>query len=241
LCKPVIKFMDAHKNSLNSIKSWAEDDRPREKLLQKGINSLSDAELIAILIGSGIPNISAVDLAKEILLAAGNNLNELGRFSLSDLQKHKGIGEAKSISIVAALELGRRRKASEVIRRKTLTASQHVYDLLGSLLGDLQHEEFWALYLNSKNAVIRREQIGVGGIAGTVSDVRKIMRIALESHATALIACHNHPSGNLNPSSADQKLTKKLREAGKLMDIPLLDHVIVSTKGYFSFADEGIL
>lgn len=227
--------------SLKTIKSWAEDDRPREKLLRKGIASLSDAELIAVLIGSGSRDISAVDLSKKILAAARNNLNELGRFSLNDLQKHKGIGEAKAIAIVAALELGRRRRIADVMKRKQVQSSKDAYELLGPVLSDLAHEEFWAVYLSSKNSVIRKEQIGVGGLSSTVSDVRKIMRLGLENHAAAVIVCHNHPSGNLKPSAADKNLTHKLSEAGVIMDISLLDHIIVAGNSYFSFADEGLM
>ena len=234
-------MMNSESSQINNIKSWAEDDRPREKLLLKGINSLSDAELIAILIGSGTPNVSAVDLAKQILQSAKNNLNELGRFSVNDLQKHKGIGEAKSVSIVAAMELGRRRKSAEVIQRKIIRSSNDVFTLFGSNLGDLQHEEFWVLYLNRANAVIQQHQIGVGGVSGTVSDIKKIIRIALESHASGLIACHNHPSGSLLPSIEDNALTQKLSDACKLMELSLHDHMIVTLGGYYSFADEGKL
>ena len=211
--------------SLKTIKSWAEDDRPREKLLRKGIASLSDAELIAVLIGSGSRDISAVDLSKKILAAARNNLN----------------GEAKAIAIVAALELGRRRRIADVMKRKQVQSSKDAYELLGPVLSDLAHEEFWAVYLSSKNSVIRKEQIGVGGLSSTVSDVRKIMRLGLENHAAAVIVCHNHPSGNLKPSAADKNLTHKLSEAGVIMDISLLDHIIVAGNSYFSFADEGLM
>lgn len=232
--------MPTEKN-LSGIKTWAEDDRPREKLIQKGTAALSDAELIAILIGSGTGTLSAVDLAKNILAAADNNLNELAKFSLSDLQKHKGIGEAKSVSIVAALEIGRRRKVSEVLQRKSVNSSKEVFEIFGNHLGDLRHEEFWALYLNRKNSIVRKVQIGVGGIDSTISDIRKIMRMGLETNASSIIVCHNHPSGNLQPGRSDIRLTNRLKQAGELMDIPLVDHLIVSSAAYFSFADEGRL
>lgn len=233
--------MNEKQTTISGIKSWAEDDRPREKLIKKGTEALSDAELIAILIGSGTGDLSAVDLAKQILASARNNLNELGRFSIHDLQKHKGIGEARSVTIVAALEIGRRRKAAEVLQRKVIRSSADAFELFGSSLGDLRHEEFYTLYLDRKNSIIRQERIGVGGIDSTVSDIRKIMRVGLEVNASAFIACHNHPSGNLTPGDADIKLTRKLKQAGELMQITLLDHLIVSSNGFYSFADEGKL
>ncbi len=226
---------------VSGIKTWAEDDRPREKLIQKGTASLSDAELIAIIIGSGSGSLSAVDLAKQILASANNNLNELGRFSVNDLQKHKGIGEAKSVSIVAALEIGRRRKMSGVLSRNVIKSSRDTYELFGSMLGDLRHEEFHVAYLDKRSNILRRECISVGGIEATMVDIRKIMRIALEVNATSFVACHNHPAGSLNPSGADIELTGRLKEAGRIMRVSFTDHVIVSSAGFYSFADEGIL
>ena len=222
------------------ILSWAEDDRPREKMLLKGNGALSDAELIAILIGSGTVDLSAVDVAKLILQKANNNLNELARLSLKDLMKVKGIGEAKAISIAAALELGRRRKDAEAVRRPKITCSRDAYDQIKPYLWDVPHEEFWILLLSRSNEVIRPVQISQGGVSGTVADPKLIFKHAIEHLASALILVHNHPSGNLTPSQADKDLTKRLKEAGKLLDTPVLDHLIFTDTNYFSFADEGL-
>ncbi len=230
-----------HQNKKTSIKDWATDDRPREKLLRKGIESLSDAELIAILICSGNRNESAVELSKRILSDTQNNLNELAKLSVNDLQKYKGIGEAKAISIVAALELGKRRKISEVIEKKQITSSKDVSDIFGQKLGDLPYEEFWLLILNRANKIIELKKISAGGVSGTVTDVKIILKAAIEKTASGIIVCHNHPSGNIKPSNSDINLTKKLKNACELVDIPLLDHIIVSFSDYFSFADEGML
>ena len=224
-----------------SIKFWALEDRPREKLLKKGIASLSDAELIAILIGSGIKNESAVEISKKILNGSANNLNELAKLTVNDLKKIKGIGEARAITIVAALELGRRRKMEEVIQKKKIGGSRDVFDLFQSLLGDLPHEEFWVLYLNRSNLILDTVKISQGGIAGTVTDIRLIMKQAVDRLAVSIVLCHNHPSGNLKPSEADMRITKKLKESGDILDISVLDHVIVSDSSYFSFADEGLM
>ena len=224
-----------------SIKDWSLEDRPREKLLSKGISSLSDAELIAIIIGSGNREESAVELSKRILGSAQHNLNELGKLTVDDLQKYKGIGEAKAIGIVAALELGRRRKLSEIIDRQKITSSHDIYEIFHPLLADLPHEEFWIVLLNRSNKIIERQKISQGGISGTVTDVRLILRMALEKLASSLILCHNHPSGNQQPSEADISITQKVKESSKLMDISLLDHIIITDGSYYSFADEGIL
>ena len=224
-----------------SIKQWAVEDRPREKLLSKGIMSLSDAELLAILIGSGTKEASAVDLAKEILRASGNNLNDLSRMNVHDLKKFRGIGEARAISIVAAMELGRRRKLEEVRKKKRIGTSRDVYDFFHPFIGDLSHEEFWVLHLSRSNRILAWKKISQGGIAGTVTDVRLILKDALENTASSLIICHNHPSGNLQPSEADKEITLKIAEAAKIMDIRLLDHLIIGEGGYFSFADENLL
>ncbi len=224
-----------------SIKFWALEDRPREKLLKKGIASLSNAELIAILIGSGIKNESAVEISKKILNGSANNLNELAKLTVNDLKKIKGIGEARAITIVAALELGRRRKMEEVIQKKKIGGSRDVFDLFQPLLGDLPHEEFWVLYLNRSNLILDKVKISQGGIAGTVTDIRLIMKQAVDRLAVSIILCHNHPSGNLKPSEADTRITKKLKESGDILDISVLDHVIVSDSSYFSFADEGLM
>lgn len=231
--------MEEYKNL--SIKDWSVEDRPREKLLSKGISSLSDAELIAIIIGSGNRDESAVELSRRILVSVQNNLNELGKLTVDDLQKYKGIGEAKAISIVAALELGRRRKLSEIIDRQKISTSRDIYEIFHSLLADLPHEEFWIVLLNRSNKIIDRIKISQGGIAGTVTDVRLILRTALEKLASAIILCHNHPSGNQKPSEADINITQKIKESGSLMDINLLDHIIITDGTYYSFADEGII
>lgn len=224
-----------------SIKSWAEEDRPREKLLLKGRAALTDAELMAILLGSGTQKLSAVDVAKLILAAAGNDLNELARLSVKELMRHKGIGEAKAITIVAALELGRRRKETAAAARVTITCSTDIYNLIRPHLQDLPHEEFWVIMLNRANVVMRQEKISSGGVAGTVADPKMIFQQALEKLASSIILVHNHPSGNRQPSAADILLTKKLKEAGNFLDLPVLDHLIYTDRGYYSFADEGIL
>lgn len=224
-----------------SIKQWAVEDRPREKLLSKGIQSLSDTELIAILIGSGTKNESAVELAKKILKSTSNNLNELSRKNVNELEKFNGIGKAKAISIVAAMELGRRRKLSEVLQKKQITSSRDVFDFFQPFLGDLSYEEFWILHLSRSNRILAWKKISQGGISGTVIDVRLILKDALENTCSSLIICHNHPSGNLQPSEADIAITHKIKEAAKLMDIKLLDHIILGNGTYFSFADEDIL
>jgi DNA repair protein RadC len=223
------------------IKSWAQEDRPREKLLLKGKASLSEAELIGILIGSGTPSLSAVDLAKLILNGSGNSLNELARLSIKDLIQFKGIGEAKAISIVAALELGRRRKETETTKKPKISSSSDAFELLKPELLDLNHEEFWILLLNRSNHVIKKQLISSGGVSGTVADPKLIFKAALEELASSIILVHNHPSSNLKPSEQDIKLTKKMTEAGKVLEIPVLDHLIFTNDAYFSFADEGIL
>jgi DNA repair protein RadC len=224
-----------------SIKEWAIDDRPREKMINKGIGALSNAELIAILFGTGTHNESAVEIARKLLESAENNLNKLATFTLKDLKKIKGIGEAKAISVLTALELGKRRKIEQVVERKKIQSSKDVYEIFGPLLGDLPFEEFWILLLNRSNGIIEKMKTSQGGISGTVTDVRIILKNALDKMASSVILCHNHPSGNLKPSEQDISITQKLKEAGKLMDINIPDHVIVSNNGYFSFADEGII
>ncbi|MCG9970125.1 RadC family protein [Christiangramia crocea] len=224
-----------------SIKKWAEADRPREKLLQKGKASLSDSELIAILLGSGSKNESAVELSKRILSSTLNNLNELGKLSVNQLCKFKGVGPAKAVAIVAALELGRRRRLEEALEQKKITSSRSVYEIMLPVIGELPHEEFWIIYLNNSNKVIEKFQISKGGITGTLVDVRITLRKALELGAVSIILIHNHPSGNLKASEADKQLTKKLKTAAESLDIKVLDHIIVTEKSYLSFADEGML
>lgn len=224
-----------------SIKNWSQDDQPREKLRDKGKLTLSDAELVAILIGSGNRNESAVDLCKRILASVDNNLNALGKVSLKHLMEFNGIGEAKAITITAALELGRQRKFEDAVKQEKITSSRDVYDIMQPVLGELSHEEFWVIYLNNSNKVLQKQQLSKGGITGTLVDVRLVLKQALEVGATALILCHNHPSGTLKASEADKKITQKLKTAGLSLDIKVLDHIIVTEKAYFSFADETIL
>ncbi|MGI4884092.1 MAG: RadC family protein [Janthinobacterium lividum] len=223
------------------IKSWAEEDRPREKLLAKGRGALSDAELIAILLGSGTVKLSAVDVAKLMLQGVGHDLNELARQSVKQLCRHPGIGEAKAIAVVAALELGRRRKEADAPARTTITCSRDIYNLVRPNLMDLPHEEFWVILLNRANVVMRKVAVSQGGVAGTVADPKMIFKEALEQLASSIILVHNHPSGNRQPSAADLALTKKLRQAGDFLDLPVLDHLIYTDRGYYSFADEGVL
>ena len=224
-----------------SIKKWAVDDRPREKLLKKGKLALSDSELIAILIGSGNRQESAVELSKRILASTKNNLSELGKLSVSDLCKFKGIGEAKAIAIISALELGRRRRLENALERIKITSSRSVFELMQPIIGELPHEEFWIIYLNNSNKVIDKIQLSKGGITGTLVDVRLTLKKALELGAVAIILAHNHPSGTLKPSMADKNLTQKLKTASESLDIKVLDHIIVTEMSYFSFADEVIL
>jgi DNA repair protein RadC len=222
------------------ITNWSEDDRPREKLMLKGKNALSDAELIAILIGSGSRNESAVDLSKRILTSV-DTLNSLGKMSLAQLTNFKGIGEAKAIAIIAALELGRRRRAEDVVELTKITSSKIVFEIMQPVIGELPHEEFWVLFLNNSNKVILKSQLSKGGISGTIVDVRLVFKLALENGATGLILCHNHPSGGLIPSDADKQITKKIKSAGDNLDVKVLDHLIITETKYYSFADQGIL
>ena len=223
------------------ITDWAVEDRPREKLIQKGTASLSDAELLGILISSGTKDKSAVDLGRELLGIVNNNLNSLGKLTIADLKKVHGIGNARAVTIAASLELGRRRKLAEVEYVQQIRSSKDVADIFQPLLSDLLHEEFWILFLNRSNKVINRMKLSQGGISGTVTDIRIVMKNAIECLASGIIVCHNHPSGNLNPSDSDSKITQKIKEAGILMDIQLLDHLIISDKDYYSFADNGML
>lgn len=224
-----------------NIKEWAVEDRPREKLLANGPRSLTDAELIAILIGSGNLDETAVELSRRILTSAGNNLNELGRKSIDDLKQFNGIGEAKAIVIIAALELGRRRKDAEVFIKKKINGSKDAADFFLPLLGDLGHEEFWILLLDRGNKIIDHFMVSQGGISGTVIDVRLILKKALDKLASGIILSHNHPSGTLQASDADMKITRKIKDAAQLMDISVLDHIIIGQNHYLSLADEGML
>lgn len=225
----------------NSIKNWNEDERPREKVLQKGVSVLSDAELLAILISSGTKEKSALDLAREILSTAHNNLHELGRLGVLELQKTKGIGEARAITIAAALELGRRRQMGEALQRSSVSQSSDAAEIAIPLMRDLNHEVFCVFYLNQSNKIIRHEVISSGGLTGTVADIRIILKNAVLQNANKLIIAHNHPSGNRQPSAADKELTRKLKEAAEVMDIKLLDHLIIAGTNYLSMADEGMI
>lgn len=233
--------MKNYQSSGMGIKSWAEEDRPREKLLLKGKQNLTDAELLAIILGSGSRKETAVDLAKRLLKVADNNLEKLSRLTLKELMTFRGIGEAKAINIIAVMELGRRRQLTDVKTRPQLRSSQDAYDVIGPVIADLDHEEFWILLLNRANRILGREQISKGGTSGTVVDAKILFRIALEKRATSIILCHNHPSGNLRASQADLSLTKRLVSAGKNLDILVLDHLIIARSGYLSFADEGMM
>ena len=229
------------KPSSFSIKNWSQDDQPREKLRDKGRAALSDAELVAILIGSGSRNESAVALCKRILASVDNNLSELGKLSIKQLMDFKGIGEAKAITITAALELGRRRRGEDALEKKKITSSASVFELMQPIIGELPHEEFWIIYLNNSNKVLHKDQLSKGGITGTLVDVRLALKNALEVGSTGIILAHNHPSGTLKPSEADKQLTYKLKTAGESLDIKVLDHLIITEKAYFSFADENII
>lgn len=222
------------------ITNWSEDDKPREKLMLKGKSVLSDAELIAILIGSGSRNESAVGLSKRILASVDHNLNALGKLSIAQLMNFKGIGEAKAISIIAAMELGRRRRSEDAVELTKITSSKAVFEVMQPIIGELPHEEFWVLFLNNSNKILFKAQLSKGGMTGTMVDVRIVFKLAFEQNATAIILTHNHPSGKLQASEADIQITKKIKTAGQQLDIPVLDHVIITENGYYSFADEGI-
>ena len=224
-----------------TIKYWALDDRPREKLISKGKTALSNAELIAILIGSGNREESAVGLSKRILKSTNSNLNELAKLSVEKLTEFKGIGEAKAVSIITALELGKRTQLAVALEKPKITCSKDVSNIMQHIIGNLEHEEFWVLFLNNSNKVVAKSQISKGGLTATIVDIRLVFKRALELASVGIIVCHNHPSGKLQPSNADKNLTQKIKEAGITLDIKLLDHLIITEKAYFSFADEGIL
>ncbi len=230
--------MENYQHSL-PIRQWAEDDRPREKLIRLGKGALSDAELLAILFRSGNREHSALDLARLLLTSTGNNLIELSKLSIGELQRIKGIGEAKALSLIAALELGRRRRGAEVMKRSKITSSRDVFELMQGELAELPHEEFWILLLNRSNHVLSKRLISEGGLSATIVDPKKVFLMALDARASFLILCHNHPSGQNSPSEADIRITKRIREGGLLLDIPVLDHVIIGEDQYYSFADEG--
>lgn len=232
--------MKKEKESM-AITSWALDDRPREKLILKGEAALTDAELVAILIGSGSRNESALNLSKRILASIENNLNTLGKLKVSDLTKYKGIGEAKAVTVITALELGRRRRMEKALEISKIKASKDVYEFMQPLIGELQHEEFWIIYLNNSNKILQKWRLSIGGMTGTAVDIRLVYKKAIEIYATAIILCHNHPSGKIQPSNADKQLTSKFKKAGEILDVKLLDHLIITENAYFSFADESML
>jgi DNA repair protein RadC len=223
------------------MRLWAEDDLPSEKLLMKGSGSLSDAELLSIIIGSGVAGENSLEIARTVLSLCGNSLCELWKVSVSDLQKIKGIGQMRAVKICAMFALARRRNESEVVRRDKISCSNDAFEIFKSILGDLPYEEFWILMLNRANRIIRKVRISEGGVSGTVVDPKKIFQICLSHHATSIILGHNHPSGNLQPSEADNKITKKIRDCGLLLDVAVLDHIIVGDDRYYSFADEGTI
>jgi len=224
-----------------SIKFWNEDDRPREKLWLKGRSALSDAELLALIIGSGTRDETAVALCRRILAAVDHNLNELAKLSAVDLCKFKGIGKAKAVAIVAAMELGRRKRSQLALKRKQITSSRDAFELLQPLIGDLAHEEFWVVYLNNSNRVLQTICLSKGGITGTLVDIRLLFKQCIQIGAVSVILSHNHPSGTLRPSESDKMLTRKIKKAGANLDINLLDHLIITEKTYFSFADENLI
>ncbi len=233
--------MENSENIKTSIKNWAEDDRPREKMARHGAEMLSNSELLGIIINNGSKEKSAVELAKEILKLGHDNLDELGKLSLKELQKIKGIGSAKAITIAAALELGRRRSSGELLQRQKVSSSKEIAQYLRSILKDHSHEVFAVLFLNQANKIKNFKIMSRGGITGTVADPRIILKQALDEGATSLVLSHNHPSGNLRPSQADMELTHKIKTAASFFDIKVMDHIIVSDEGHYSFADEGML
>ena len=224
-----------------SIKFLAEDDRPREKFLLKGKTSLSDSELLAIILGSGNNEDSAVELARKILASVENNWQNLSKLSIKDLMKFKGIGEAKAISVAATLEIGRRKASQETPEKTSISSARDSYNIFSQHLSDLRTEEFWAIFLNQKNQIVYKTQISKGGISGTLVDVRVLFRIALEHFATSIIVAHNHPSGSLKPSLEDIQITKNIKNAGEILNVTLLDHLIIGDNSFFSFAEEGLL
>lgn len=227
--------------TIQSIKNWATEDRPREKMLAKGREALSDAELIAILIGSGNSNESAVDLSRRILKDVNDNLILLSQLNINDLMSYNGIGEAKAVSIAAALELGRRRRFAETAQQQHIHNSKEAFEYFYMRMSDLEHEQFWIMLLNPKNKVIKLVKVSDGGINGTVADPKRIFKIAVENNATALMLCHNHPSGSVKPSDSDIALTKNIVNGGKLLEIKILDHIVIGIDNYFSFADSGLI
>jgi len=233
-----VKFVDEKKMA---ITDWAQEDRPREKLMAKGVSSLSNAELLAIIMRSGSPEDNAVELSRKILADFDNNLGELGKATVNQLKSYRGMGEAKAIGIVAALEIGRRRNTEEVIEKKKIVASKDIFLLFHPIVSDLPHEEFWILFLNNSNRYMDMQRLSIGGLEGTSADIRFIMKMAIERLSSKIVVCHNHPSGIAIPSKQDMALTRKIKEGGALLDITLIDHLIVGDNKYYSFADEGVI
>mgnify|MGYP002624174143 FL=1 len=229
------------KQNNQSIKNWATEDRPREKMLEKGRETLSDAELIAILIGSGNSKESAVDLSRRILKDVDDNLIQLSQLTINELMSYNGIGEAKAISIAAAMELGRRRRFAETVRQPTVNNSKDAFEYFYMKVSDIRHEQFWVMLLSSTNKVIKIVKISDGGLNMTMADPKRIFKIALENNALAVVLCHNHPSGNVNPSDSDKTLTRNIINCGKILEIKILDHIIIGIDKYFSFADSGLI
>jgi len=230
-----------NKYNSQALSTWAVEERPREKVMANGVQYLSNAELLAILLGSGTRHMTAVELARQILKDAGDSLQELGRQGIGELVRIKGVGPAKATSILAAMELGRRRAGVQHSDKVAVKSSETVYKLFHPLMGDLEHEEFWLLMLNRANRVLGKYKVSQGGLSGTVIDTRIILKKALDNLSSSIIVCHNHPSGNKQPSDADVKITRKLKKAAEMLEIKLLDHVIIADKSYFSFADEGLI
>ena len=233
--------MQKIENQSFPITDWAEEDRPREKLMAKGVASLSNAELLAIIMRSGSPEDNAVGLAQKILKGFDDNLNELGKATLSQLKTYRGMGEAKALSIIAALELGRRRNTGEIIEKKMFKNSRDIFLLFHPMLSDLPHEEFWILFLSNSSRYMNKQCLSKGGLSNTSVDMRVIMRMAIEQLSPRIVLCHNHPSGNAIPSEYDRQLTRKIKEGGALLDIQLVDHLIIANNSYYSFADEDAL
>jgi len=228
-------------DDLKNIKSWSPDDRPREKMLAKGASALSDAELLAILIGTGTREESALDISRKILKSVGNDLFSMGGITLKELVQFRGVGEAKAVVLLSALELGKRRRAGEFKKENRIRNSRDVYERFLEHMSNLKHEEFWVMSLSRAQQVIAMNKIGEGGLSSTIADPKKVFRIALENNAASIIVAHNHPSGNLQPSPEDNKLTNRLRENGTMMECPLIDHLVVTDNGYYSYADDGAL
>lgn len=235
-----MKIVETEEN-IHLLRSWADEDKPREKMIQRGQAALTDTELLAVLVNSGLPGDDVIMITKRILASVGNDLVALSRLSIKELMRFRGIGEAKAVSIAAALELGRRRRESELGKTPIISGSRQAYEYMAPSLADLPHEEFWILLLNRANKVLRKFPVSTGGLTGTVADQRVIFKKALDATACGIILAHNHPSGSSKPSQSDIQITRRMAEAGRIIDIPILDHIIITETGYYSFADDGML